>query len=79
MLGHKASINKFKKLETISNIFWDNCMKPDINYRKKWENNKQVENKQHATKKPVGQGRNQRGNQKTPQDKWKSTYNTPKI
>lgn len=79
MLGHKASINKFKKLKTISNIFWDNCMKPDINYRKKWENNKQVENKQHATKKPVGQCRNQRGNQKTPQDTWKSTYNTPKI
>ena len=44
-------------------------MKPEINYRKKWEKNKQVENKQHATKKPVGQYRNQRGNQKIPQDK----------
>ena len=44
-------------------------MKPETNYRKKWENNKRVENKQHATKKPVGQCRYQRGNQKTPQDK----------
>ena len=32
---------------------------------------KQVEIKQHATKRPMGQQRNQRRNQKITQDKWK--------
>ena len=36
MLGHKTSLNKFKKTEIISNIFSDHSsMKLEINYRKK--------------------------------------------
>ena len=36
MLGHKTSLNKFKKIEIISNIFSDhNAMKLKINYKKK--------------------------------------------
>ena len=32
----------------------------------------------HETKKLMGQWRNQRGNQKIPQDKWKWQHNFPK-
>ena len=36
ILGHKSSLNKFKKVETISSIFFDhNSLRLDINYRKK--------------------------------------------
>ena len=36
ILGHKSSLGKFKKIETISSIFSDhNAMRLDINYRKK--------------------------------------------
>ena len=38
MPGHKTSLNKFKRLEIISSIFFfsdHNCMKLEINYRKK--------------------------------------------
>ena len=36
MLGHKSSLGKFKKIETISSIFYDhNAVRLDINYRKK--------------------------------------------
>ena len=39
MLGHKASLNKFKKTETISNIFSDhNSIRLEINYKKNGEN-----------------------------------------
>ena len=34
--------------------------------------------KQHITKKPVGQWKNQRENQQIPQDKWKWKQNSPK-
>ena len=35
MLGHKTTLNKFKKIEIISSIFSDhNSMKLEINYRK---------------------------------------------
>ena len=35
ILGHKASLGKFKKIEIISNIFSDhNAMRLEINYRK---------------------------------------------
>ena len=34
MLGHKASLNKFKKIEIMSS---DNVMKLEINHRKKTE------------------------------------------
>ena len=36
MLGHKTSLNKFKKTEAISNIFSNhNSMTLEINYKKK--------------------------------------------
>ena len=39
MLGHKTSLNKFKKTEIISSIFSDhNAMKLEINYREKLKN-----------------------------------------
>ena len=38
MLGHKTSLNKFKKTENISSIFSDhNAMKLEINHKKKTE------------------------------------------
>ena len=40
---------------------------------------KQVEIKQHATKRPMGQQRNQRRNQKITQDKWKLKHTFPKC
>ena len=34
MLGHKTSLNKFKKIEIISSIFFDhNAMKLEINHK----------------------------------------------
>ena len=39
MLGHKASLNKFKKIEIISSIFSDhNGIKLEINHKKKLKN-----------------------------------------
>ena len=39
MLGHKTHLNKFKKIEIISNIFSDhNAMKLGINHKKNTEN-----------------------------------------
>ena len=36
MLGHKASLSKFKKVEIISSIFSDhNAMRLEINYKEK--------------------------------------------
>ena len=38
VLGHKTSLNKFKKIEIISNIFSNHSgMKLEINFRKKTE------------------------------------------
>ena len=52
ILGHKPSLNKFKKIEIIPSIFSDhNAMRLDINYRKKiCKKYKHMEAKQHATK-----------------------------
>ena len=53
ILGHKTSLNKFKRIEIILNIFsGHNSMKLEINHRK---NNDSMETKQHATKKSMGQ------------------------
>ena len=57
MLGQKSSLNKFKKIEIILNIFVDhNDMKLETNYRKK--NREGTQNmwrlQQHATKKTMG-------------------------
>ena len=38
MLGHKTSLNKFKKIRIISSIFSDHNMKLEINHKKKSEN-----------------------------------------
>ena len=36
ILGHKSNLSKFKKIETVSNIFSDhNAMRLDIKYKKK--------------------------------------------
>ena len=53
LLGHKTSLNKFKKTDTISSIFSDhNEVRLEINYKKETtkKTHKHVEVKQHATK-----------------------------
>ena len=56
MLGHKTSINKFKRIEIISSSFsYHNSMKLVINYKKKKLENKHMETKQHATNTPMCQ------------------------
>ena len=61
MLGHKASLNTFKKIEIISNIFSDQSgMKLQINNRKKtWKIHKYREINQHTLEQPMDQRRNQ--------------------
>ena len=57
MLGHKATLGKFKKIEIISSIFSDhNAMRLDINYKKKavkntntWRLNNRLLNNQWIT------------------------------
>ena len=54
-------------------------MKLDINHRKRNEKkNDYMETKQHATKKPMGQWWNQRGNLKIPRNKWQWKHDDPK-
>ena len=52
ILGHKASLHKFKKTEIISSIFSDhNAMRLEISYRgKKLKKHKHMEAKQYITK-----------------------------
>ena len=51
ILGHKSSLDKFKKIEIISSIFSDhNAVRLDVNYReKKLLKFKHMEAKQHAS------------------------------
>ena len=43
ILSQKTSLNKFKKIENISNIFSDhNCMKLEINHMEKTENHTKI-------------------------------------
>ena len=57
ILGHKSSLDKFKKTEIISSIFSDhNAVRLDVNYRKKtikntniWRLNNTLLNNQHIT------------------------------
>ena len=50
-LGHKSSLDKFKKTEIISSIFSDhNTMRLVINYRKKTKKHKYMEAKEYITK-----------------------------
>ena len=56
MMGHKASLGKFKKTEIISSIFSDhNAMRLEVNYNKKktCKKHKHMEAKQYATKQPM--------------------------
>ena len=50
-LGHKSSLDKFKKIEIVSSIFSDhNAMRLDINYRKKiCKKCKHMDAKQYTT------------------------------
>ena len=52
MMGDKASLSKFKKIEIISSIFSKhNAVRVEINYKEKnWEKHKHVEAEQSATK-----------------------------
>ena len=52
MLGHKSTLSKFKKTESISSIFSDhNAMRLEINYREKnRKKHKHMEAKQYVTK-----------------------------
>ena len=50
-VDHKSNLSKFKKIEIISSIFCDhNCMRLDINYKKKCKKYKHMEIKQHVSK-----------------------------
>ena len=63
MLGHKASLSKFKKTEIIASIFsTHNTIRLDINYKKKTKKYKYIAAKQYVTKQPTDHLRNQRGN-----------------
>ena len=55
MLGHKATLGKFKKTEIISSIFSDHStIRLEINYKKKnCKKHKHVEAKQYITKQPM--------------------------
>ena len=54
ILGHKSSLSKFKKIETVSRIFSDlNALRLDINYKekkKKLQKHRLMEIKQYITK-----------------------------
>ena len=63
ILGHKSSLSKFKKTEIISSIFSNhNAMRLEgKNYKEKnSKKQKHVAAKQHATKQPLDNWRNQR-------------------
>ena len=52
ILGHKSSLSKFKKIETISSVFSDqNAMRLEMNYREKnRKKHNHMEAKQYVTK-----------------------------
>ena len=80
ILDHTTSLNKFKRIDIISNIFSDHSgMELEINYRKQnrkrtntWRQNNKLQ------KKTVAQQWNQRINQKIPWDKWQRKHNLTK-
>ena len=81
MLGHKASLSKFKKTEIISSILSDhNTMRLKINKEKNSKKHKHLAAKQCATKQPLDHWGNQRRRKtKRPRDKWKWKHNGPKL
>ena len=56
MLGHKTSLNEFKKIEIIPSTFsGHNAMKLEINHGKKnWKTHRDIEAKGHVTKQQIG-------------------------
>ena len=56
ILGHKSTLNKYKKIEIILCIFSDhNAMKLEIiPPQKMWKGNKHLETKEHPTKERMG-------------------------
>ena len=66
MLAHKTSLNKFKKIKIISNIFSDhNDMRLKSNYKKKnLQKHKLIKSKQHASNNWWVTLNNQRRNEK---------------
>ena len=66
MLDHKASLDKFKKIEIISSIFSDhNAIQLEINNKKKnSKKHKYVVAKQYAIQQPLDHWRNKKGNKK---------------
>jgi len=66
MLGHKASLSKFKKSEIISSIFSDPQQYETRNplHEESWKIHKYMEIKQHATEQTVSQRGNQRKRKK---------------
>ena len=78
MSGRKTTLNKFKKIEIISSIFYDHkAMKLEINHKniekhtKTWKLNNVIE---HWTGQQQDQGRNQ----KISWNKWKWQHNISK-
>ena len=53
MMGHKASLSKFKKTEILSSIFSDNTIRLEIKYKKKNVKKNYVEAKQYVTKQQI--------------------------
>ena len=69
MLYHKISLNKFKRIESISSISSNhNSMKLEITYRKKNEKSTNTWRLNNTLLKKL-QRKNQSGNQKIPQEK----------
>ena len=77
MLGHKASLGKFKKIEIISSIFSYHSVRLQINYKEKHKS-QTLGGKQYAIKQSMDHWRNQKGNLKIPTDKWKWKHDNPK-
>ena len=53
ILGHKASLGKFKKIEIISSIFSDHNNTMRLNKEKNSKKHKHLVAKQYATKQPL--------------------------
>ena len=79
MLGHKASLSKYKKTEIISSIFSNNNpMRLKFNFKKTAKNQIHVETKQYDSKQPKDHWRNKRGNKTIVRDKWKQKHDDGK-
>ena len=80
MLGHKRSLNKFKKNEIISNTFsYHNAMKLEINHKKNTEKHKKTCKLNNIIKQWIGQQWDQERNQNIPWNKWKWGHKNPKL